>query len=45
MPAAFLRAGPDPGSRHAWQLYLLPHWPWKSWAAMGRDNSPPRPGH
>lgn len=29
-PAAFLRVGPDPGSRHAWQLHLLPHWPRKT---------------
>ncbi|XP_028348197.1 uncharacterized protein [Physeter macrocephalus] len=39
-PAAFPSAGPGPGSCHAWQLHLLPHWPEKMRAAVGTDGSP-----
>lgn len=44
-PAAFLRTGPDPGSHHAWQLHLLPHWPRKmqATARTGSSPSPPEP--
>lgn len=39
-PAAFLSAGPDPGSCRAWKLHLLRHWPERMRAAVRTDGSP-----